>query len=75
MTTPEIATLIQQIDAVLQAQPKLPDEKQCQLREAGTTHIPKQIQMRVHINIDDGAIPKGQTNITHIITCQGVQIL
>ncbi|KAB8253594.1 hypothetical protein BDV32DRAFT_156006 [Aspergillus pseudonomiae] len=47
MATPDIAILVQQIDAVLQTQPKLPDEERCQLREAG-----RRLSLAMEIPVD-----------------------
>ncbi|KAG2419495.1 hypothetical protein HFD88_004291 [Aspergillus terreus] len=47
MVSPDIATLLQQIDAVLQTQPKLPDEERCRLREAG-----RKLSLAMEIPVD-----------------------
>ncbi|GES61669.1 putative sterigmatocystin 8-o-methyltransferase protein [Aspergillus terreus] len=47
MVSPDIATLLQQIDAVPQTQPKLPDEERCRLREAG-----RKLSLAMEIPVD-----------------------
>lgn len=47
MATPDIATFLQQIDAVLQTQPKLPDEERYRLREVG-----RKLSLAMEIPVD-----------------------